>query len=716
MNLLNDSGGFAYLLCTVFFPAVLAGLNVLRFLRAARRRPGLLVLLVALLAGAVGAADDKLPPVPDSATWYRDLMQRTRTNSTQLIEEAEARLASARAAHDAVGEAYALSALAHGQARLNDLPPALENSAAALLLAGQLGLPELLPVAQSARVRALNDVSDFDDALDLGLKMLRAAESGSDHEYLMFVYEMLSISHRGLREADLALDYAARALAEAELTGVRGQIAARATWMGRLYRERGNFVEARRSLDRAYAIRLKVPHRAAMADIEDEIAALDFAEGHWEQALATLNRVEVQRRSLRGKLSLTTLLIRKAEILTKLSRLDEARTAVDEAVGYANTINKPALSAAVYGRLSSVLAACGEYQAALEAIRTAYLAERENTNEVSRRHSVELQARYEVAKKDDELARLARVNEARAATARIREAELARSQAELEATEVRSYYQRLALIAGLVATGAVLGTMVVASRTRLRASRRILEETRAARDAAEEADALKSRFLGFASHDLKSPIASFTVAVHLLEQRAEQPQQVRALAGALRAEAARMTHLVHDFLDRAALDAGRLELRLSPLDLAVVVEAVVADLLPVAERKSQTLTLERPAHPLPAIEGEAARLAQVFANLVDNAIKYTPTGGDIRVVLGSDSASVWCEVSDTGPGLKPQELARLFQPFARLSAQPTGGESSTGLGLHLARELISLHGGALSVDSLPGRGATFRVTLPAKVS
>ncbi|MEI6053023.1 MAG: ATP-binding protein, partial [Opitutaceae bacterium] len=107
---------------------------------------------------------------------------------------------------------------------------------------------------------------------------------------------------------------------------------------------------------------------------------------------------------------------------------------------------------------------------------------------------------------------------------------------------------------------------------------------------------------------------------------------------------------------------------------------------------------------------------QVFDNLVGNALKFTPLGGEILVTLGETAGWVFAEVRDSGPGLGPADFARIFAPYQRLSAQPTGaGEDSTGLGLFIARELLTLQGGRLEVHSQPGHGAVFRINLPVAV-
>ncbi|HVU25147.1 MAG TPA: sensor histidine kinase, partial [Opitutus sp.] len=112
------------------------------------------------------------------------------------------------------------------------------------------------------------------------------------------------------------------------------------------------------------------------------------------------------------------------------------------------------------------------------------------------------------------------------------------------------------------------------------------------------------------------------------------------------------------------------------------------------------------------VAADAARLRQAVDNLVDNALKFTPAGKGVQVTVRSWDGGCVIEVADEGPGLAPEDFAHLFQPFRPLTQQPTGGESSSGLGLHLTREIIALHGGRVEASSAPGSGAVFRIWLP----
>jgi signal transduction histidine kinase len=131
-----------------------------------------------------------------------------------------------------------------------------------------------------------------------------------------------------------------------------------------------------------------------------------------------------------------------------------------------------------------------------------------------------------------------------------------------------------------------------------------------------------------------------------------------------------------------------------------------------AEKKRQTIAVIAPPHQIWTCDGD--RLREAVDNLVSNAIKYSPLGGHIELAMSAADAHVLIRVSDEGAGLSAEDISRVFGRFQRLSARPTGGESSTGLGLSIVKRIVDLHGGEISAESLgPGRGATFTIRLPA---
>ncbi len=172
-----------------------------------------------------------------------------------------------------------------------------------------------------------------------------------------------------------------------------------------------------------------------------------------------------------------------------------------------------------------------------------------------------------------------------------------------------------------------------------------------------------------------------------------------------------MLSLVDDLLLMAALDAGRLDLALRTVDLSALAAAVAADQAVAAARKGQEVTVEGAdgVH----VPADEARLRQVIENLMGNALKFSPPGGTVQVAVRAANGRARLEIRDQGPGLTAEDRARLFRAFTRLSARPTAGESSTGLGLSIVKELVELHGGQVSAESDgPETGTTFVVDLP----
>ncbi len=236
----------------------------------------------------------------------------------------------------------------------------------------------------------------------------------------------------------------------------------------------------------------------------------------------------------------------------------------------------------------------------------------------------------------------------------------------------------------------------------------------AAREVLREANDLKTHLLGVVAHDLRSPLTSISGAAELMEFEAEHEPDLLELASLVRTGSARMLALVDDLLVTAALDSGTVALRPTPTDVAAMAAEIVHAYASRAAEKEQTLTLD--GHATPTVASvDAERIRAILDNLVSNAVKYTPLGGRVAVTCAASASGLRIAVSDTGPGLSPDDAAALFQRFRRLSAEPTGGESSTGLGLAIASEFARLHGGRIDVETALGAGTTFTLVLPAPV-
>jgi len=225
-----------------------------------------------------------------------------------------------------------------------------------------------------------------------------------------------------------------------------------------------------------------------------------------------------------------------------------------------------------------------------------------------------------------------------------------------------------------------------------------------------ELDTLKDEFVSSVSHELRTPLTSISGYVELMLED-EQDEQKRNYLGIVDRNAGRLLGLVSDLLFSARLQGGRLELERSEVDLHRLVLQAVESARPRAEAAGVELTLA--ADSVPPVSGEAVRLAQLFDNLVSNAIKFTPGGGRVAVQLSARDGLVRFEISDTGIGISEGEREQLFERFFRSQSALERQIQGTGLGLYISKAIVEAHGGRIGVHSEAGEGTTFVVEVPA---
>ena len=176
-----------------------------------------------------------------------------------------------------------------------------------------------------------------------------------------------------------------------------------------------------------------------------------------------------------------------------------------------------------------------------------------------------------------------------------------------------------------------------------------------------------------------------------------------------------MQRIIHDFLDFQAMEDGKVGLDMRPISLNEIALDVVENNQDYAKSKEITLYAELD-EAIPEIKADSTRLAQVTQNMVGNAVKFSQKGSVAVVRTSLDNGQAVLQVCDSGPGLTPDDLERAFSKYARLSNKPTGGESSSGLGLAICKQMIDLHGGKIGVFNNTDRGATFWFSIPANHS
>lgn len=241
------------------------------------------------------------------------------------------------------------------------------------------------------------------------------------------------------------------------------------------------------------------------------------------------------------------------------------------------------------------------------------------------------------------------------------------------------------------------------------ALRRWQHDAVASAAAARTATRARDELLGVVAHDLKNPLSSIALNAQMIDRRLLDPdvEPTRKRLRAIEDVVGRMRRLIDDLLDASRIEAGRLRLQAREVALAPIVDAAVDALAPLVEQRSQTLERVRVPDDV-RVCADPERLHQVFMNVVGNAVKFTAEGGAIRVACAAAPEHVAIEVADTGPGIAPHVLPRVFDRFVRGDETPGGA----GLGLAIAKGVVDAHGGTIEVKTALGEGTTFTVKLP----
>jgi signal transduction histidine kinase len=229
-----------------------------------------------------------------------------------------------------------------------------------------------------------------------------------------------------------------------------------------------------------------------------------------------------------------------------------------------------------------------------------------------------------------------------------------------------------------------------------------------------ELNQVKNRFLGMAAHDLRGPLGTIQLSAIVLQEMADElsPEESAGVLNEIVNQTGYMLNLLNELLDVTKIESGNLDLRWVKTPLTDFLTQAVERFAQVATAKNSRVILEDV--PLVELWLDPMRLRQVIDNLISNAVKYSPPGSLVRVGAVEKGRGWRVTVTDQGPGISESDRQNLFKEFAKLSARPTAGEKSIGLGLAITRRIVEAHGGQIGVDSVPGQGATFWFTLPGR--
>jgi signal transduction histidine kinase/DNA-binding response OmpR family regulator len=658
----------------------------------------------------------ELPPDEQAADRVRALNLLARVEihlakTSLAMAHAEQALREATAAGDHAGQAEADMNIGLGAVNQNDVPRLMEVTSHAIATLDGVDRPDLLGEALFRGAIVYRRIGHLEEAVAMSLQALDVAQRSGDPLAMAYAHHGLSISYGQSGRRAEAMQQAKEMLREATAAGSKLQQGYAQLTLSPLAADLGNRAESAQYLDQAIRSFTAVGSPSALGLAVNRQTTVAMEAGRWQEALASIER----ERDILQVTQLPTgwffLAIQRSRIEQSLGHPAEALAQAQDARRRALALGQPLYQSFAARRLAELAAAAGDQKHAYELmIEALELQVRASTERSSERLLEAAQQRRDDARRR-ELAELQRRGE--------------RQAGELHAREQQQRWLWTVLTGSFLALGGTLYLVVRLRRSRAEVrgladglEQRVRERTRqleSAQHAAEAATEAKSEFLANMSHEIRTPMNAILGMSHLALKSgldARQRNYVEKVHGA----AESLLRIINDILDFSKIEAGKLEIETIPFHLGDVFDQL-ADLLAMrAEEKGLELLFALPVDLPTALMGDPSRLSQILLNLCNNAIKFTEHG-EVAVAVsvverGPERATLRFDVRDTGIGMATQACERLFQPFTQAESSTSRRFGGTGLGLAICRHLVETMGGAIGVESEPGRGSTFHFTLP----
>ncbi len=527
----------------------------------------------------------------------------------------------------------------------------------------------------------------FANALDYYLESLRINEEANDDKGTATAYNNIGNIYQKQGEFESALQYHLKSLELKEKIGdAFGQVRSLSN-IGNVYERLGDVANSLDYYIKSMTLAEEVGDNLGWANAVLNIGTFYHLIGNYEQSLDYLNKSLALFEQYDDKQSIALALNNIGAVYHSIGHYSKASQFILNALTIAQHINALELISNAYKSLAAVYELEGNFVDALEYHKKYEACREELYNQEASRKIRSMQMKFEIerAEREKKIYQLRNVE--------LKKANEALTSALKEAERLRK----------------------VADEQREQAERQ--------RQFAEQANAVKTELLGIAAHDLRNPLSVIAGFAGVIEEnlgnlkgKQNMPSQLGELGemiSAIKRNSQRMSKLISDLLDIAAMEQGKVELSLQPIDLSIIVASVTNNQRQSAERKKQRIKLDLASNCLARCDYD--RMFDVLDNLVSNAIKYSPSGKTIWIktakVPEKDIAIL--EVQDEGLGFTEEDKAKMFGKFQRLSARPTAGESSTGLGLSIVKQVVELHNGRVYAHS-DGRdkGSVFIIELP----
>jgi signal transduction histidine kinase len=590
----------------------------------------------------------------------------------QAITVAMRALSAAEKLEHQSGKAQSLYIIGHCHYRVGDYEQARTHESLALALFEELNDHE----GQADTLNTIGNIhsalGDHHTAFTYYLRGLSIRQAIGNQQAEAASWNNIGNVHFHLSDYASAIEAHQKSLALKEALGDRAGVAISLNNIGNVYKECGDQANALHYYTQGLTIAQELDHKYGQAGALGNIGALYKDLANWPaaqqyhlQSLAIEQAIGNRHGEAESLLQLGELYGCCAELpATPAEHMlaDRALDYLQRALTLANELDAKEIGLRSCQTLSQLYEQRGDFKAALAYYQHFHTLERAIFNEKLSEQTKKLQIVYQVETTQ-------------------REAELKRAEAEV------ARLKNIELAAALA-----------------NADRQ--------RQIAEDADRFKTRLLSVAAHDLRNPITGISGYADLILIHLPDDSPLREFIEPIKRSARHMEHLLKSLLESATIEDGTFSLQLKQLNLADLARQVVETNQQHARHKAQVLHID--AAPGCFVEADEGRMWQILENIVSNAIKFSPPKKHIWVGVTHHGQWIRCTVRDQGPGLTQEDQRRLFGRFERLSATPTGGETTTGLGLSIVKQLVELQGGRVWAESLGSKkGSSFIVELPA---
>ncbi len=588
-----------------------------------------------------------------------------------------------------IGDAYNLTGIADFyQGQFAD---ALTNYKAGLKIRETLKDKKGIASSLSNIGLLYNSLGNYEKSLEYGLRALKAREELGDKYTIGASILNVGVVYYHIGDLNSALNYFNQALNIMQTIKKDKAALVILNDIGSVYRKKGLFDKALRFYNRAVSLSEKLDDKKGAADGYQNIANINWDMQNYERAIQYYNKSLPLYELLGDKYSIANILNNIAVTYQELKQFDKMKPYLDRAIKLAKEIDAKPLIQDNYQYTSEYYEGKKNFQAALGFYQLYSDIKDTILNEQSTNQIEELKTKYETDKKEREILQLQQER-----------------QLHVKEIEVQRIW-RTSLIGGIVLVILLLAGLYNRYLLKKRSNEKISQQNLVLATLNNE----KNMFLGIAAHDLKNPLSSIildSATVKLLYEKNRSTEIPRKM-NEIESTAKRMKDIVSRLLDLNKIETGKLELEMTEFDIVLLLKAMAYEYKQQAETKRICVHFV-PSKEFIKIKSDKNVITQILDNLISNAIKFSEEEKNVFINIDLKGSKTIISVKDEGPGFGEEELPHLFNKFVKFSSKPTAGESTTGLGLSIAKSLTEIIHGNIWCESVKGKGSSFFVELP----